>query len=123
MKMQIVFRGLKEIVKKIGDKEVTIDQKTKNILLTWGLAMVIFLAISVVCIRFIFAPVEQVFDNGHGDRTITAKGATDLIGLKLMGESWKAYPDYVIGLGTAAIISFGGAVFCIYNITKAKEVE
>jgi hypothetical protein len=90
----------------------------KQILFTWGVAMVLFLAVAVLCVGFIFSPVKD----GNKDNYV-ALPASSLVGLKLQGESWRRYPNYVIGLGAAAAISFGGAIFCIYNITKAKEAE
>jgi len=94
------------------------DQNTKRILLAWGLAMVIFFAIALVCIGFIFAPVE----NGNGELTVTYS-STSFAGMKLLAESWKRYPDYIIGLGTAAVLSFGGALYSIYNIIKVRETK
>jgi hypothetical protein len=90
----------------------------KKILLTWGVMMVLNLAVAVVCVGCIFAPVKE----GNKDNMVGLP-ASSLVGLKLQGESWRRYPNYVIGLGAAAVLSFGNAVFCIYNITKAKEAE
>lgn len=87
----------------------------KQILLTWGVAMVLFLAVAVLCVGFIFSPVKE----GNKDSYV-ALPASSLTGLKLQGESWRRYPNYVIGLGAAAVLSFGGAAFSAYNLTKEK---
>ena len=92
------------------------DEKTKRILSTWAVAMLIFFAVALVCIGFIFAGVKE----GRGDNYVTYP-ASSLLGGQLLGESWKRYPEYTLGLGIAGGLSFIGAVFCIFNIYKEKE--
>lgn len=100
---------------------MNINRKTARILATWGIAMMINLATALLCVIFIFTPVKEHITTG-GEEIIVKYSAYSLQGGALLSESWKEYPQYTIGLGTAGLLSFGGACFCAYNMKK-KEVE
>lgn len=87
----------------------------------FALASAIFLAIAVISIAFMFSPVKVVTEYdvfGESIKEETASSALSIQGAALLGESWKKYPDYTIGLGIAAGLAFGGYIFCIIMIDK-----
>ena len=92
---------------------MVMDANTKALLKTWFPTMALFIIIALVCITYIFAPVQEEFDE-----VVTSRAATSLEGLALRGESWKRYPHYNIGLGIAAVLSFAGGGFCVYQMGR-----
>ena len=84
--------------------------------LPWLFVFILFLVIALVCLGFIFAPVKQ----GIGD-IVTTRSAVSIQGIQLMAESWKRYPQYTIGLGVAAGLSFAGACYSVYLMSRAEE--
>ena len=94
------------------------DETKIKMATTWGIAAIIFLTIFVVCIGFIFAPVEEV-----SETSVVSHPATSVFGAKLLGESWKRYPEYTLGLGIAGILSAAGACYCIYVIYNGGNMR
>ena len=95
------------------------DAKTKKLLSSWGVMIVLCLITGFTCIGFIFAPVS-IFasDKNHQIIQQIAYPALSQQGAELLGESWKRFPNYTIGLGIAAGLSLAGAIYGFYNIYK-----
>lgn len=104
------------------------DDLTKRTLQRWAPVLVLFLAIACTCLGFIFAPIEETIvieDYTGGQQVLThASPAISMGGLLGRVESWKKYPEYNIGLGIAAGLSFVGALWVIARMyEEAKEEE
>ena len=99
------------------------DRAALKRLAPWGFAMIIFFAIALVCVGFIFAPVEEHMLTGgiSNGEIIIGHSPLSVIGGKLMGESWKIYPQYTLGLGISGIMSFSGGLFCIVVICNKQK--
>lgn len=90
----------------------------------WLVSCVVFLFAALVCVSSVLSGVVEGSEmNFRVNDTSTyelIEPAISLYGLKLRAESWKRYPDYTIGLFTAAGISFAGAVWCAYQMERGK---
>lgn len=85
-------------------------------------AMVLFSVIALVCIGFMFAPVnEYLKDKLTQEVTIYRWGI--LGGGDAIATSWKIYPNYIIGLGISAAFSLTGVVMSVYMIEKLRSKE
>ncbi|OGO00992.1 MAG: hypothetical protein A2Y58_03205 [Chloroflexi bacterium RBG_13_51_52] len=98
-----------------------LDDKTVRLLKTWGVAGAIFIVIAITSIGFIFTPVEQAIEFFDGTVMTEEYQPTGILGGILLAHAWEIYPNYVIGLGIVAFTAFGGAVFCVYTIEKARR--
>lgn len=87
----------------------------------WCLMFVWCLIIVIICIGFIFAPVITVTEYEDGTVIEQRNSALGILGSSLMAESWHRYPEYTIGLGVVAGMSFAGAIFCFYMIDKGQK--
>ena len=85
----------------------------------WGIALVLFLIMALGAIGLAFQPVElhrvSAFPELYPDEFYSEK-ALKIDGLGLRGEAWAEYPQYNIGLGVIAVISFSGALFSAKNM-------
>lgn len=84
--------------------------------------MILFFIIAIVCVYFIFSPVKHITKSPTGDDVI-GYPAISMQGLLDRAESWKEYPNYTIGLGIAAGLSFTGAIWSIAIIYRGAEDE
>lgn len=90
-----------------------------------GISVVIFLAISLVCISYILTPTEVhvLLPGMERQEIVLAPSALTEDGLSLRAETWKEYPHYNIGLGIAAALGFGGALWSMAGMYAVREKE
>lgn len=93
----------------------------KQIMIYLAICSVIFLLIAVICIAFIFAPVKEYVEDNSGEITVISWGSLDINGAGIIARTWQEKPNYIIGLGVAAFLSFSGAIVSIYMIDKFKK--
>lgn len=96
--------------------------KNVYILSTWGIAFIAFLVIAIVCIGFIFAPVKDHIITA-GEETVITWETFGLEGGGVIARCWREYPNYIIGLSTAAVLSLSGAVFSVMMIERLRRED
>ncbi len=89
----------------------------KAIIKSWGTVLALFLLIAIVAIGLIMQPVKiQIMD-----LEIMAPSAITAQGLALRAEAWKVYPEYNLGLGCIAVISFISTLFVAKTMYSIKK--
>jgi len=97
----------------------------KPIIINLGFTLALLLIIAVGSIKLILSPTIMHIKVGQTE-VITAPAATTIAGMQLRAEAWKKYPEYNIGLGIIAFISFAGACnICrvMYLLRDSENVE
>ena len=82
---------------------------------TWGVAIVLFLAVFAGCLVAIFQPVYIVTES-YGT---TSKVASFID----TSKTWVENPDHFIPVGITAGIAIIGAFWCAYMMSKAGKEE
>ena len=82
---------------------------------TWGVAIVLFLAVFAGCLAAIFQPVRIVTES-YGT---TSK----VVSLVDTSNTWVENPNHFIPVGITAGIAIIGAFWCFYMMSKAGKEE
>jgi hypothetical protein len=85
----------------------------KELIKTWGVSLILFLAVFVCCIFTIFRPIEVY--------TETAAGTTvywDYLG---MSKTWVKNPDYFSTVGITGCLALIGAGWTVYMMNKSRR--
>lgn len=87
----------------------------KKLIKTWGVTIILFLAVFAGCLLTIFNPVKII--------TETPYSTTIQASLLETSKIWIEYPDYFLIVGFTGIASLLGAGWSVYMMNKAgKEV-
>jgi hypothetical protein len=93
---------------------------------TWGIAMILFLASALICVESIFTPIKEhqeytSEETNQVEDFVKNHSAISIEGGYMMGKYWMEYPDYTKGLMAAGLISFAGACWCIIMIYHKEK--
>lgn len=100
---------------------MNLDMTTIRLLKTWVPAAALFFFIAVVCISAIFSQIKEYKLFEDGSKIITTQSPLSYIGGSQIAASWTERPNYVIGLGIAAFLSFLGAIYCVVMIEHERK--
>lgn len=92
-------------------------KKEKKAITKWSPLLLLLLAIAAISIYYIFKPVE-IHTTYKDMETISSYPAYSFQGALLLSETWKKYPDYIIGLGITGGLAFAGSVYVAYRMCK-----
>lgn len=98
----------------------------RKAMLGWGLTLILFIISALVCVSLIFQPVvmhAEYTDMNGKQHIYSAPRATSIEGMILRAEAWKEYPEYNIGLGFVAVLSFLGALHASRSMYQLKGAE
>lgn len=100
--------------------EIRIDYNT--LIKSLGIVMVFLLVIAVVSVGLILSPAV-IHKKGVDEEIILTPAATTFEGLQLRVDAWKEYPEYNIGLGALAALSFSGAIYVCAVMYSLRELK
>lgn len=84
----------------------------------WLIAGMLFFAVSLTSIYFIF---ERPTDFTEGE--VVKESGLSIGGMKLLGDTWRKYPNYNVGLGVCAGFSLAGGLYSFYNLNNLAKRE